>query len=124
MTALEALSEFISEFNRGRFWESHEVLEGAWRHSRSSFFHGLILYASAWVHWERGNRHGVLAQLDKAEPILARLEPRYLGIDVAGLLNDAQHLRTLVEENRLSAVSAPSLRFDKTTIRGDEPELA
>ncbi|MCH7684351.1 MAG: DUF309 domain-containing protein [Gemmatimonadetes bacterium] len=32
---------------------------------RSDFYQGLILHASAWVHWERRNAHGVRAQLNK-----------------------------------------------------------
>ncbi len=50
-TALEA---FVELFNQEAFWESHEVLEGPWRETRSDFYHGLILYASAFVHVQRG----------------------------------------------------------------------
>jgi hypothetical protein len=46
----EPLVDFVARFNAREFWESHEVLEIPWRTGRSEFYHGLILYASAFVH--------------------------------------------------------------------------
>ena len=66
-------------FNQEAFWESHEVLEGPWRETGSDFYHGLILYASAFVHVQRGNPHGIGAQLVKAERFLQEFRPAYLG---------------------------------------------
>ena len=57
---------FPELYRAGRFWDSHEALEDAWRANRSDFYQGLILYASAWGHRERRNAHGVRAQLRKA----------------------------------------------------------
>ena len=53
------LRQFLELYGASRFWDSHEALEEAWRRSGSDFYQGLILYASAWVHWERRNAHGV-----------------------------------------------------------------
>ncbi len=83
------LHEFLRTFNAGRYWEAHEVLEAAWRANRSEFYHGLILYASAMVHVERGNAHGVAAQLAKATHALAPYRPRHMGVDVEGIFRDA-----------------------------------
>jgi predicted metal-dependent hydrolase len=82
-----ALREFLALFNRGEYWESHEVLERPWRRNRSDFYKGLILLASALVHAERGNRHGIVAQLRKASPLLERYRPHYLGLDVEAILS-------------------------------------
>lgn len=112
-----ALEAFVSLFNKGAYWESHEALEAEWRRTRSAFYHGLILYASAWVHQERKNQHGILAQLDKADPLLQDHAPGYLGIDVAGILRDAQNLRAGQPR------AGPSILTDLRLLSGQEPEL-
>jgi predicted metal-dependent hydrolase len=112
-----ALEDFVDLFNKGAYWESHEVLEPEWRRTRSSFYHGLILYASAWVHQERGNPHGIQAQLAKARPLLEHHVPGYLGIDVAALLEQGSHL------GGGRPARAPRILTDLRLLRGDEPEL-
>jgi len=118
----QALVEFVARFNAGAFWESHEVLEGPWRERRSPFYHGLILCASACVHAQRGNRHGVRAQLAKAERRLRGFRPAYLGIDVDGLLAAAAAVGDAVESGR--PVAFPHLELRPVHRRGDEPEAA
>ena len=121
---------FLELFNRGEFWESHEALEQPWREHGSEFYHALILYASAFVHVNRGNRHGIAAQLGKAQPLLESRRPHYLGLDVDGMLEHALVCRHLVAENREAPheawdvlIPTPRLHFDPDKVRGDEPEL-
>lgn len=125
-----ALEHFVDLFNRGAYWESHEVLEDDWRRLGSGFYQGLILYASAFVHAQRGNRHGILAQLDKAEERLRPYLPGYMGIDVAGIFDHARICREVVAANpdvgrdaweRL--IPFPRLALAAERVRGDEPEL-
>ena len=124
------LQRFVEMFNRGDFWESHEVLEDAWRRLDSDFYQGLILYASAFVHALRGNRHGILAQLDKAEGRLRPYLPHHLGVDVAGVLRHAERCRDVVRANPDAPSDAwpglipfPRLTLDTELFAGDEPEL-
>lgn len=114
----DPLLEFIALFNRGAYWESHEVLERPWRRNRSDFYRGLILLASALVHAQRGNRHGIAAQLRKAIPLLERYRPHYLGLDVEAIVEHATAALT-------PQASLAPLRLVATTdrVRGDEPEL-
>ena len=126
-TALEA---FVELFNQEAFWESHEVLEGAWRETGSDFYHGLILYASAFVHVQRGNPHGIGAQLMKAERFLKEFCPVYLGIDVGPLLSHARLCRKVVRENPdapgdrwKEVIRFPKIRLRAEHLLGDEPEL-
>jgi hypothetical protein len=126
----DAYAEFLRLFNAGAFWESHEALEPAWRETGSEFYHGLILFASAFVHVQRGNRHGIAAQLEKAQPFLERRCPHYLGLDVDKMLEHAAVSRHIVAENREAPddawevlVPLPRLRYDPARVRGDEPEL-
>lgn len=125
-----AYARFLELFNRGEYWESHEALEEAWRESGSTFYHGLILFASAFVHVRRANRHGIAAQLAKAEPVLERYGGSYLGLDVNAILEHAGICRHLVIENREAPEPAweilipmPRLQFSPDLVRGDEPEL-
>lgn len=88
-----ALGRFVALFNAERFWDSHEVLEGPWRESRSELYHGLILFASAFVHAQRRNAHGVAAQLAKAESALAPLGESAEGIDLGYVREQAARWR-------------------------------
>lgn len=126
----QALHRFLELFNAREFWESHEVLEAPWRIEGSDFYQGLILYASAFVHAQRRNAHGVGAQLKKAESKLARYRPCYLGIDIEAVLAHATRCRKIVErrsgEDKISwlkIADVPLLEVDTRFIRGDEPEL-
>jgi predicted metal-dependent hydrolase len=117
--------DFVACFNRGEFWEGHEVLEGPWRGTRSDFYKGLILYASAFVHVQRRNPSGVLAQLRKTERHLVPYRPSYLGLDLEAVLEHAARAaemvgRTPVEWNSLLP---PPLVPEPKLVRGDEPEL-
>jgi len=125
-----ALEAFVELFNQKAFWESHEVLEGAWRETGSDFYHGLILYASAFVHVQRGNPHGIEAQLVKAERFLQEFRPAYLGIDVGSLLSHARVCRKVVRENPDASgdrwkevIRFPKIRLRAEHLLGDEPEL-
>lgn len=128
----EPLLRFAALVRRRAFWESHEVLEGPWRESGSRFYQGLILWASAFVHVQRDNSHGIAAQLRKAEEALEPFPPHYLGVDVEGLLAGSRAVRAQVESAPDEAsgrtpwstrVRFPELELDPSRIRGDEPEL-
>ena len=126
----QALHRFLELFNAREYWESHEVLEGPWREGGSDFYQGLILYASAFVHAQRGNAHGVVAQLEKAERKLAGYRPFYLGVDVDAVLAHAARCREIVERRPdedppswLGVADEPRLELDRRLVRGDEPEL-
>ena len=126
----QPLHRFLELFNALEYWESHEVLEGPWREWGSDFYQGLILYASAFVHAQRGNAHGVGAQLDKAERKLAGYRPCYLGVDVDAVLAHAARCREIVERRPdedprswLGVDDVPRLELDIRLVRGDEPEL-
>jgi len=114
------LESFVALFNGEDFWESHEILEAPWRVGRSPFYHGLILVASAFVHAQRGNPHGVRVQLAKAMRRLDACRPAYLGVDVDALLQAASAVRDAVDAGREPVFPRLVLRDDLR--RGDERE--
>ena len=115
------LERFVRLFNAGEYWESHEELEAAWRAGRSEFYHGLILYASAFVHAGRGNPHGVWSQLAKADALLRDYRPRYLGVDVDLLFAGGRAARYALQAGERP--EAPVLTLSLARVRGSEPEL-
>lgn len=121
------LRRFLRLVEEQRYWESHEALEGPWRDSGSDFYHGLILYASAFVHLQRRNAHGLRSQLEKARRKLEPFRPFYLGLDVDRILSHAEQCRRSLAPDASSAtwqeVQEPWLQADPGRIRGDEPEL-
>lgn len=130
----EPLRRYVELVNQGEFWESHEALEGPWRKNRSDFYHGLILYASAFVHARRGTPHGIVAQLEKAEEALQPYPDAYLGLNVAAIRRHARRTRKAVSVRRgdggeeegvdwSAVVDDPVLHPDPNRVRGDEPEL-
>jgi predicted metal-dependent hydrolase len=121
-----ALRRFLELYGAARYWDSHEALEEEWRKTGSDFYQGLILYASAWVHWERRNAHGVRAQLRKALERLADYPPTYLGFDVAALREHCREVRREVArntENWPDHVAALPLSLSLDRLRGDDVEL-
>ena len=128
MTDLPApLRAFLDLYADGEFWESHEALEDAWRETGSDFYQALILYASAWVHWERQNAHGVRAQLGKALNRLDGYPSPYLGFDVDALRAHCEAARRGVAafpEEWSQRVLPMPLEPEVELIRGDEVELA
>ncbi len=125
-----ALVRFAELFEEGRYWDSHEVLEGPWRTSGSPFYHGLILLASAWVHVGRENAHGIDAQLRKALDALEGVPGAYLGVDVEALRRAGRRGRQVVAEHRerpprrwRERIPPPALTLSAERLRGDEREL-
>lgn len=125
-----ALIRFIELFNAGEFWESHEVLETPWRVNRSDFYQGLIIYASAFVHAQRGNPVGIRKQLAKVPGKLEQYRPHYMGIDIDEIFHHGRACtKTVLAHPELqgpaltATVPYPQLTLDPRLVRGDEPEF-
>ena len=121
---------FIELFNDEQFWESHEVLEQPWRENGSLFYKGMIIYASAFVHTQRGNPVGVRKQMVKAAGYLGMYAPHYMGLDVDHILSHGKVCLAVLDrtppargEALISAIPFVSLRLEEHLVRGDEPEF-
>jgi len=85
----------IELFNRGEFFECHEILEEAWtpeRGPRRLFLQALIHVAVGWYHYERGNLLGASRQWRKALRKLGGYLPEYEGVDTGRLQRDTEAL--------------------------------
>jgi hypothetical protein len=100
-TRAAALAAGIAAYDRGDFFEAHELLEPAWMgtddRAERSFVQGLIKLSAAYVHGVRGNPAGIAKNLDGAR---ARLEDALAagsdgaGLDLATLVADIDARRT------------------------------
>ena len=73
-------------FNRGLFYEAHEVLEQIWQEQRDGpnglFYKGLIKLAGACVHLAKGRKGPAAALLRLARTNLERYPAAYERLDV------------------------------------------
>jgi hypothetical protein len=101
MTLEALLREGVECFNRREFWEAHDVWERVWLESRGEsklFIQGLIQYAAAYFHIQRGTLVGAVRLFPKAARKLAGIDVTFAGIDRRELAARAPKHLKLVEE--------------------------
>jgi predicted metal-dependent hydrolase len=79
----------IALFNRGKFFDAHEVLEDVWRAAppeEKKIWQGLVQVAVALHHHSTGNRVGMRSVLVRAMNNLSRHPPDFHGVHIPGLL--------------------------------------
>ena len=94
------LARGIDLFNRGEFFEAHEVWEEAWtpeRDPRRLFLQSLIHVTVGAYHATRGNPDGAARQLRKALRKMEPYLPQYEGVNMLRLREDTRHLLEAVE---------------------------
>jgi uncharacterized protein len=82
------LIDGIQLYNKGEFFECHEVLELIWRAESDpvrELYHGLLQVGVSFHHQGRGNYHGAVTLLARGLRRLGRLPPICMNIDVASL---------------------------------------
>jgi predicted metal-dependent hydrolase len=75
-------------FNRGDFFEAHEVWESLWMDTAGPdkpFYQGLIQAAVGLCHFCNGNVRGALKLYHSSRDYLNRYPSPHLGLDLAGL---------------------------------------
>jgi predicted metal-dependent hydrolase len=106
-----ALLDGLAAYDRGDFFEAHEVLEPAWMGTADpaerELYQGLIKLAAAHVHAVRGNPAGWAKNLRGARERLGRAAPagRSTGIDVRAILAAIDH--QLADSQRPPAAGTP-----------------
>ena len=90
-----ALARGLDAYERGDFFEAHELLEPAWMGTddpgERAFLQGLIKLAAAYVHGVRGNPAGIVKNLTGARRLLDEGclgDPRRAGLDLVVLVAD------------------------------------
>jgi predicted metal-dependent hydrolase len=94
----------LVEIRAGRYFESHEELEAAWRAAPAEerdFFQGLVHVAVAWYQAGRGRPVATASQLEKAARRLGPFAPAHRGVDVADVLAQVEAARERVAAGSL-----------------------
>lgn len=112
----ERYTKGIWLFNNRHFFECHEILEELWLESigtEKTFYQMIIHAAVCFVHWETGNRKGVLSLQHTFKQKAAQVSAgNYMGLDITRML---QNMAALVEPLRNDADLALT-PFESTTM--------
>ncbi len=77
----------IAHFNRGEYFEAHEVWEDLWRDCPAAdrlFYQSLIQAAVALYHWGNGNRVGASRLFTAGRSKMTGYLPSHFGLDGEG----------------------------------------
>lgn len=77
----------IGHFNRGEYFDAHEVWEDLWRDCDPAdrlFYQSLIQAAVALYHWNNANRAGASRLFTSGRDKMAGYRPAHRGLDVDG----------------------------------------
>ncbi|MBP7147299.1 MAG: DUF309 domain-containing protein [Acidobacteria bacterium] len=116
----EQVREGLELFNRGEFFECHEVLELAWRAEPGpdrTLYQGVIQAAVAMFHVRRGRWQPAQIMLRRALPRLRLFEPAWRGVDVRRLVSELERCSASLERlgpDRIAELSSgpfPRIRF-------------
>lgn len=91
----EAIEKGRYYFNHERFWESHEVLEGAWKKSEGKekeLIQGIILVAAALVHYQKNENDICLSIFRRALEKIGNSTGKYHEINVDELRNKVSNM--------------------------------
>src|SRR3989475_10699635 len=83
------LQQGLEEFNRGRFFEAHELWEEAWNNvvgEEKRFYQGLVQIAAGYHKLSLAQYNGARKLLERGNQTLSSFPPDHAGIDLASLL--------------------------------------
>lgn len=81
----------LESFNRGQYFEAHELLESAWREESGpirELYRGILQIAVAYLHITRGNYRGAVKMFRRSSDWLAPFPDTCCGIDLASFRFD------------------------------------
>ena len=85
----------LEEFNRGEYFEAHELLELAWNEDHSparELYRAILQVGVAYLQIERGNYNGAVKMFLRLRQWIDPLPPLCRGVDVARLREDARQI--------------------------------
>ena len=85
--------EGIEAFNRGDYYDAHEVWEGLWQDCHEfdrAFYQSLIQAAVAIYHKNRNNLVGARRVFAKGQAKIIAYRPHHLGLDIDAFWRDVE----------------------------------
>ena len=105
----------VDLYNAGYYWNAHEAWEEVWLESERgmrNFYQGLIQVSAGFVHVTRGRYPGAVKLLGEGIAKLERYPRRFMGLDLASLVEGARAAR----QRLLELGEARIAEFDRTLI--------
>lgn len=113
----EEFLEFCALFNRGVYFEAHEVLEDLWRTDRQDFYKGLIQQAVGLLHLENGNLVGARHLFETSGELLKPYLPTHQGLDLARLRRETGFIvQRLPDARRISLEEVAQLGLPRVQL--------
>jgi predicted metal-dependent hydrolase len=113
----EEIERGLALYERGEYFEAHEVMEEAWKRERKGvrrLYQGLIQACVACYHVRCGNGAGALKMIAAACPKLAAHRHEPCGADLDVLLAGLERLGNQIRSGApLSSIELPRLRRDE-----------
>ena len=107
----------IELFNRGEFFEAHEVWEHLWHECASAdrrFYQALIQAAVAAHHWGRGNAAGAKRLYHSGRKYMEPFRSVYMGLAVDDFWDAmARHLAGALGETEAPPVPPPTITLEQ-----------
>lgn len=108
----DELRRGVELFNRGEFFEAHEVLEDVWRTAPAEnkrFLQGLVQLAVAFHHHLTGNLVGMRSVMERGMNNLAGKTDDSYGVSVAPLIRSLSEWRKAMENG--DVLPAPKIEL-------------
>lgn len=89
----------IEEFNRGEYFEAHEILEDAWNEDQSAgreLYRAILQVAVAYLQIERNNYRGAMKMFLRVRQWIDPLPDNCRGVDIAQLRADAENVHQVL----------------------------
>lgn len=116
-------------FNRGDYFEAHDVWEEQWAACDSperAFYQGLIQAAVALLHFGNGNLRGAAKLFESSRGYMAAYQGRYLGLDLAAFWEGMGRCLAAVRAGDASAEfrleDAPEIVLEPAPLGWPKPE--
>jgi len=92
-------------FNNEKYWKTHEILEGVWKHTQGderALLNGIILVAAALVHYQKGEHDTCISIMKRALDKLHSAYGHYHAIDVDLLKTQVMNIINSTKISRFS----------------------
>ena len=107
------LAEGIGLFNKGEYWEAHEVWEREWfpdsKGPDSGFYKGLIQIAAGCLHYTRRNRRGAVNKWRSGADYLRPYLPAHKGVRLAPLVRTVDGFLAAMTKPGWPELAMPSI---------------
>lgn len=114
----------IALFNRGEYFDAHEVWEDLWMECPSAerrYIQALIQAAVAIHHFERGNHTGAARLFHSGRAYMEPFRPAHRGLDVDAFWRQMErHLAPALEDDSVLSGPRPMIALHRDAEAGDD----